>query len=147
MYICTSDGRKMGHYNAMPVPFVQFNSFLVACDLLFVPAVSGCDHFFFGHIFSSAGKSFGRSSKISCFLCICCGSILSLVLLLFPCVLNSLSFTTISQNKGKRFKPILKLNHNLYTLDHFHCPAINMAQKNEYYWKLSSGRSQENEML
>ena len=35
----------MEHYNAMPVLFVEFSSFLVACDLLFVPAVSVCDHF------------------------------------------------------------------------------------------------------
>ena len=46
---------------------------------------------------------------------ICCGSILSLVQILFSFVLNSLKCMTMSLKQRKiKFEPRIKLNHNIY---------------------------------
>ena len=48
-------------------------------------------------------------------ICICCGSILSLVQFLFVFVLYSLSYITVYKNKLRKIKikPRIKLNHNI----------------------------------
>ena len=46
---------------------------------------------------------------------ICCGSILSLVQILFSFVLNHYNTLPYLKNKKIKFEPRMKLNHNPYT--------------------------------
>ena len=48
--------------------------------------------------------------------CICCGSILSLVQILFPLFQTHDHQITITKPKEIKFEPRIKLNHNIYTL-------------------------------
>ena len=47
---------------------------------------------------------------------ICCGSILSLVQILFPLFQTHYHQITIAKTKEIKFEPRIKLNHNIYTL-------------------------------
>ena len=48
-------------------------------------------------------------------VCICCGSILSLVQILFPLFQTHYHQITITKTKEMKFEPRIKLNHNIYT--------------------------------
>ena len=55
---------------------------------------------------------------------LCCGSILSLLQILFTFFQTHSHQITITKTKEIKFEPRIKLNHNSYTYNFVHCPKL-----------------------